>query len=145
MNQNCGSDSFHSVLYSIHVILALHSILFAPEKVEDDEESYYESKGKYADEPQWEMVPIPETPGTSYGMSLPPQTPRTRAFNKLDGAFHNMRPKSYTKFDEEEVTHVMEQPSEKPMTGINALEASFNRPAPQFPQPPKKGIKKFLR
>lgn len=36
------------------------------------------------EERQWEMVRIPETPGTTGGLKSP-ITPRTRAFNDLDG------------------------------------------------------------
>jgi hypothetical protein len=124
------------------VLLALHSIAFAPPKKEIDEESFYETKGRYPDEPQWEMVPIPETPGTAYGGNFP-QTPRTRAFNALDGAFN--RPKPKFRAAEEPYQRPDDRPYEKPKTGLNALEASFRAPPPQFPPPPKKGIKKFLR
>ena len=54
---------------------------------DEEDEKHYDGKGKISDERQWEMVPIPETPGTSYGGSFPlsPTTPRTRAFNALQG------------------------------------------------------------
>lgn len=40
-------------------------------------------------EREWEMVRIPDAPGTTGGMKspLPPVTPRTQAFNALDGGF----------------------------------------------------------
>jgi hypothetical protein len=52
-----------------------------------DSEKFTEKKGKEpAAEQQWEMVPVPETPGLG-GIRGPlsPTTPRTRAFNALDG------------------------------------------------------------
>src|ERR1700712_3333236 len=82
-----------SVLFAAHIFVALHSMLFAPTKKGDveEQETYTESKGKepmVEDEQQWEMVRIPETPGTVNGMTdfpLSPTTPRTRAFNTLGG------------------------------------------------------------
>jgi len=72
-------------------------MLFAPPAPDpsesDEEESYYDVKGKGPDR-QWEMVPIPETPGTAYGGSFPlsPTTPRTRAFNTLQGDIRPPKP-----------------------------------------------------
>ena len=76
-----------SALYCVYILLSIQSMLFSPEKKEEDEESFTESKGKHPQEPQWEMVPIPETPGTAYSRHFPlsPTTPRTRAFNALEG------------------------------------------------------------
>jgi len=80
---------FMVTLFSIHVILAIHSMLFAPQPGTKDVESekYIEKKGKEpAAEQQWEMVPVPETPGLGVVRGpLSPTTPRTRAFNALDG------------------------------------------------------------
>jgi hypothetical protein len=73
-----------SAMYGVHVILAIMSMLFAPEKREDDQESLVESKGKGPEEPTWEMVPIPGTPRTPYhNMPMSPMTPRTKAFESL--------------------------------------------------------------
>jgi hypothetical protein len=74
-----------SIIFALHLILSIHSILFAPEGNPDDEESIAESKGKQADR-QWEMVPVPATPGTPFGrMPMSPMTPRTKAFQSLEG------------------------------------------------------------
>jgi hypothetical protein len=60
-------------------------MLFAPAVGADDEESIGEAKGKEVDR-QWEMVPVPATPGTPFGrMPMSPMTPRTKAFQTLDG------------------------------------------------------------
>lgn len=71
------------------MLLAIQSMLFAPQPGAKDVESekYNESKGKEpAAEQQWEMVPVPETPGRGGNRGpLSPTTPRTRAFNALDG------------------------------------------------------------
>jgi hypothetical protein len=75
-----------SVIFAFHIFLSIHSILFAPEAGADDEESFTESKGKQVDDRQWEMVPVPATPGTPFGrMPMSPMTPRTKAFQTLDG------------------------------------------------------------
>jgi hypothetical protein len=75
-----------SVIFALHLILSIHSMLFAPAPGADDEESFAESKGKQVDQRQWEMVPVPATPGTPFGrMPMSPMTPRTKAFQTLDG------------------------------------------------------------
>jgi len=77
---------FTLALFCIQILLALHSIVFAPEpKPEDEEKLPIESKGKEP-ERQWEMVPIPATPGTPFGrLPMSPMTPRTKAFQALEG------------------------------------------------------------
>ncbi len=64
-------------------------MLFAPE-VDPDEEAmspFAGSKIPEEEERQWEMVRIPDTPGTTGGLKSPmtPMTPRTKAFNVLEG------------------------------------------------------------
>ncbi len=82
----CDVLTAASVIFSLHVMLSIHSVLFAPEASDDDEESIAESKGKHIDQRQWEMVPVPATPGTPFGrMPMSPMTPRTKAFQTLDG------------------------------------------------------------
>lgn len=72
-------------MFGIHIIISIYSMLFAPSKREEDDESFVE-KGKGREE-KWEMVPIPETPRTPYGaMPMSPMTPRTKAFQNLAGA-----------------------------------------------------------
>jgi hypothetical protein len=76
-----------SVIFSIHFVLAVFSIFFGPSNAEmiSDEESYTNDKGKApAHHQQWEMMRIPDTPGTTGGLKSP-ATPRTRAFNSLGG------------------------------------------------------------
>jgi len=76
---------FLVIIFALHVMLSVHSIMFAPEGNPGDEESRAESKGKQVDR-QWEMVPVPSTPGTPFGrMPMSPMTPRTRAFGDLEG------------------------------------------------------------
>ena len=61
-------------------------MLFAPE-VDPDEEAmspFAGTKIPEEEERQWEMVRIPETPGTTGGLKSP-MTPRTKAFNTLEG------------------------------------------------------------
>jgi hypothetical protein len=68
------------------MILSIHSMLFAPDVDPDDEEAVSESKRRQVDDRQWEMVPVPATPGTPFGrMPMSPMTPRTKAFQTLDG------------------------------------------------------------
>jgi hypothetical protein len=78
-------------LFVLHLILAIYSMLFAPPHSTDDDEQSISStgKGRASDMPterEWEMVRIPDTPGTVGGMKSP-ITPRTRAFNDLDGGY----------------------------------------------------------
>jgi hypothetical protein len=74
-----------SVIFALHLILSIHSMLFAPERNPEDEENMMESKGKEVDR-EWEMVPVPATPGTPFGrMPMSPMTPRTKAFQALEG------------------------------------------------------------
>jgi hypothetical protein len=63
-----------------------------PPPVEDDEDDYDDrfplpsSKGKdRGPEEEFGMVPIPMTPGSAM-FPMSPMTPRTKAFNALDGA-----------------------------------------------------------
>jgi len=66
-------------------------MLMQPDKKiinDDDSEMYTDDKGKAPAnrEQQWEMMRIPDTPGTTGGLKSPvPVTPRTRAFNSLEG------------------------------------------------------------
>jgi len=79
---------FMVAMFGIHMLLSLHSIALPPPKIEDDdEESMFNGKGKGAESEQdWEMVPIPKTPGsTMAGYPMSPTTPRTKAFRALDG------------------------------------------------------------
>jgi hypothetical protein len=79
--------------------MAIFSIFFAPNptQVADDLDGFLalqKEKGKKSKrdrddrvddrepEPQWEMVPIPQTPGN---MPMSPMTPRTKAFSSLNG------------------------------------------------------------
>jgi hypothetical protein len=61
-------------------------MIFAPEFDPDEEamSPFAATKIPEGEEHQWEMVQIPETPGTTGGMKSP-ITPRTRAFNTLEG------------------------------------------------------------
>jgi hypothetical protein len=65
-------------------------MLFAPIRSStDDERSISSGKVRVSDLPperEWEMVRIPETPGTAGGMKSP-MTPRTRAYNDLDNGY----------------------------------------------------------
>lgn len=71
--------------FGIYSILSIHAMLFAPE-YDPDEDLLSPSGGKEPeDERQWEMVRIPDTPGTTGGLKSP-ITPRTRAFNDLEGS-----------------------------------------------------------
>ena len=68
-------------------MLAGQAMLFAPEVDPDEEAMSPFASAKTAElqeEQQWEMVRIPETPGTTGGLKSP-MTPRTKAFNVLDG------------------------------------------------------------
>jgi hypothetical protein len=83
----------NSAIFGIHILLAAHAMLFAPEADPDEEAISPFASSKAAveqEEHQWEMVRIPETPGTTGGLKSPmspmnPMTPRTRAFNVLEG------------------------------------------------------------
>ena len=81
------TDSDRS-LFGIQAILAIQSILFAPETDPYDDNLFTPVKDE--DERQWEMVRIPDTPGTTGGLKSP-MTPRTRAFNDLDGGAPGVR------------------------------------------------------
>lgn len=59
-------------------------MLFAPEANPDDDMFSPIAGSKEEEERQWEMVRIPDTPGTTGGLKSP-MTPRTRAFNDLQG------------------------------------------------------------
>lgn len=79
----------NSALFSVHVIIALQAIIFGPEPGNTDDEIdsvHTTSKMNTPITParEWEMVQIPPTPGTMGGMKSP-VTPRTRAFNELEG------------------------------------------------------------
>lgn len=68
-------------------------MLFAPEADPDADLISPTGNGKEPEEErQWEMVRIPETPGTTGGLKSPmsPISPRTRAFNELDGGGTNL-------------------------------------------------------
>jgi len=79
---------FMLAIFAVHVILSIHSMLMPSEKkvITDDESEYNDDKGKSpaTREQQWEMMRIPDTPGTTGGLKSP-VTPRTRAFNTLGG------------------------------------------------------------
>jgi len=69
----------------MYSILSIQAMLFAPE-IDPDDELLSPGSGKEPEEErQWEMVRIPETPGTTGGLKSP-TTPRTRAFNDLEGS-----------------------------------------------------------
>jgi hypothetical protein len=78
------------VIFSIHIFLALQTIVFGPKpgNTDDDGESSVVSTSKMntpvTPAREWEMVKIPQTPGTIGGMKSP-ITPRTRAFRELEG------------------------------------------------------------
>jgi hypothetical protein len=79
------------LIFVIHAFLAIYSMLFAPmhPRSDDDERSISSGKARLSDMPperEWEMVRIPETPG-SVGAMKSPMTPRTKAFNDLDGGY----------------------------------------------------------
>lgn len=77
---------FMLVIFSIHLIISIYSIFSPPPAESVEEEVIFPSEGKSHQEVerQWEMVPIPPTPGTTGGLKSP-TTPRTRAFNNLEG------------------------------------------------------------
>jgi hypothetical protein len=75
------------VLFGIHILLAAQAMLFAPEADPEEEAMSPFASAKTLEEQeerQWEMVRIPDTPGTTGGLKSP-MTPRTKAFNVLDG------------------------------------------------------------
>jgi hypothetical protein len=92
------SNKGYRVVLGIQLILAIVSIFYAPDpaQVDDELDSFIEiqkQKGKEKKrhtkmdrddepEPQWEMVPIPQTPRN---MPMSPMTPRTKAFSALSG------------------------------------------------------------
>jgi len=59
-------------------------MIFAPEFDPDEDAIFAGNKVPEEEERQWEMVRIPDTPGTTGGMKSP-MTPRTKAFNVLEG------------------------------------------------------------
>ncbi|TID20889.1 hypothetical protein E2P81_ATG05520 [Venturia nashicola] len=76
-------------LFAIQFLVALQALIFGPEPGNTDDEIdsvYTISKMNTPITPtrEWEMVQIPPTPGTMGGMKSP-VTPRTRAFNELEG------------------------------------------------------------
>jgi hypothetical protein len=89
------ANSARRAVFAIHLILAVYSMLFSPPyDSSDDEKSISSSTGKgrassIPTEREWEMVRIPDTPGTVGGIKSPmfPMTPRTKAFNDLDGGY----------------------------------------------------------
>jgi hypothetical protein len=76
------TDCSHSALFAIHAIISIYAMLFAPDVDPYDDAIF--TPVKEEDERQWEMVRIPDTPGTTGGLKSP-MTPRTRAFNELEG------------------------------------------------------------
>jgi hypothetical protein len=68
--------------------MAIQAMLWSPELKEEDQEALVGTKGKGLEkEPEWEMVPIPETPKTPYhNFPMSPMTPRTKAFQTLQGS-----------------------------------------------------------
>jgi hypothetical protein len=81
----------YRALYAVQFLLAVYSIIFSPlppAKDFDSEKSAGKSRATEAPEREWEMVRIPETPGTTGGIKSPlnPMTPRTTAFHALGGA-----------------------------------------------------------
>lgn len=81
-----GLIEIDSILFGIHILLAAHSMVFAPEFDPDEDamSPFASTKIPEEEERQWEMVRIPDTPGTTGGLKSP-MTPRTKAFNVLEG------------------------------------------------------------
>jgi len=82
-------------LFTLHMVIALICCRRTREqKMElDSKTSELESPGSTFDDKKWdmEMNQYPRTPGTTGGMKTP-MTPRTLAFNTLDGALPSRRP-----------------------------------------------------
>jgi hypothetical protein len=83
-------------LYCAQLLLAIFSMFFAPVPLATDSDSEKSTgKGRMTEVPEreWEMVRIPDTPGTTGGIKSPmnpmnpmnPMTPRTTAFHALGG------------------------------------------------------------
>jgi hypothetical protein len=65
-----------------------------PEKAGKSRASTFNSEHSEAEQ-EWEMVRIPDTPGTTGGLKSP-MTPRTKAFNDLDGGAAFASTSTYT-------------------------------------------------
>ncbi|MCJ1438335.1 hypothetical protein MMC27_007723 [Xylographa pallens] len=85
----------NSALFTLHMVIALICCRRTREQKMDldSKTSDLESPGSTFDDKKWdmEMNQYPRTPGTTGGMKTP-MTPRTLAFNTLDGALPSRRP-----------------------------------------------------
>jgi len=112
-------------IFAFHVILALVSIVWAPKRSEDNDDSPMSPDESALKSPEFRLPP---TPGTTGGIKSP-TTPRTLAFNKLGG----------TK-DLPLRNHFSSPTPQSPTYNNYGGESSSQEPM-YFPPPPKAPIK----
>lgn len=119
--------SLQSAIYAIELGLSVHSCFLTREEKEERREHREEKQAMQAYEETILRSPsmIPMTPGPSTGAlpAMTPRTPRTLAFNRIDGGSPNLPLRDY---------------NERPP---DVLSAAQTPPQTYFPPPPKKETK----
>jgi len=112
-------------IFAFHVILALVSIVWAPKRSEDNDDSPMSPDESALKSPEFRLPP---TPGTTGGIKSP-TTPRTLAFNKLGGT------------KDLPLRNHFSSPTPKSPTYNNYGGESSSQEPMYFPPPPKAPIK----